>query len=115
KKVVARQYKPNLMLVIDRSQSMDFPMANGESRWVQLTRAMNDYLTAHSTVARLGLMVFPTGDACGAGQVVVDLWDKNDNPADLTAHAQVINTAIQNTRPGGVTPTGDSLRQLLNY
>jgi hypothetical protein len=116
RKVVAKQYKPNLMLVVDRSQSMDFPISTGgETRWSALKRAMNEYLTSYGTVARTGLMTFPTGDACGAGSIAVDLWTKNDVPDDLQNHARNINAAIQNTRPSGVTPTGDSLRVLADY
>lgn len=115
KTVVAQQYKPNVMLVVDRSQSMSFPMENGETRWAQLQRAFGQYLTTHGTVARLGLMTFPTGDACGAGSIGVDLWTQSDDPADLQKHADGIRNAINTTVPGGVTPTGESLKKLLDY
>ncbi|MBK7864272.1 MAG: adventurous gliding motility lipoprotein CglB [Archangiaceae bacterium] len=103
------------MLVVDRSMSMSFPMENGESRWTQLTRAFGRYLTEHGTAARLGLMTFPTGDACGAGNVAVDLWTQSDTATDLQAHADGINRALQATQPGGVTPTGESLKKLIDY
>jgi len=116
RKVVAKQFKPNVMLVVDRSQSMSFPMTNSpQTRWDALKSALARYLTDYGTVARMGLMTFPTGDACGAGSVVVDLWTQNDVPADLQGHAATINQRIQSTQPGGVTPTGDSLRQLASY
>jgi hypothetical protein len=116
KKIVARQFKPNVMLAVDRSQSMNFPIAaGGESRWHELKAAMAEYLTTHGTVARMGLMTFPTGDACGPGAVSVPMFETNDNPADLQKHADDINAAIQATQPGGVTPTMESLRVLANY
>lgn len=116
KKVAAQQTKPNLMLVVDRSQSMNFPIGNGvnESRWQQLKVAFDTYLNQHGTVARMGLMTFPTGDACGAGGVVVGL-PNGETTAELQAQAKTINQAIQNTNPGGVTPTLDTLKALLDY
>ncbi len=114
-RIVSRQYKPNLMLVIDRSQSMDFPLENGESRWTQLRRAFGEYLTAHGTVARMGLVTFPTDDACGPGRVVADLWTQSDEPGDLQRQANAINATLQATRPGGVTPVGETLRALASY
>src|SRR5688572_2259642 len=60
-KVVAKQFKPNLMLVIDRSDSMSFPIAaGGEPRLDAMKRAMGQYLTSFGTVARMGLMFFPS-------------------------------------------------------
>lgn len=116
KKVVARQFKPNIMLAVDRSQSMTFPIAaGGESRWFHLKAAMKEYLSTHGTVARMGLMTFPTGDACGPGAVTVPMFETNDSAADLQKHADAINSTIQATKPGGVTPTMESLRALANY
>jgi hypothetical protein len=116
RKVVAQQFKPNIMLAVDRSQSMTFPIAAGaESRWFHLKAAMAQYLSTHGTVARMGLMTFPTGDACGPGGITVPMFETNDNPVDLQKHADQINTTIQATVPGGVTPTMESLRALLNY
>lgn len=117
-KVAARQSKPNLMLVIDKSQSMSFPIAEsgvGPSRWDELKDAFSQYLTNSGTIARMGLMTFPSDFACGGGQVVIPLWEQNDNPSDLQNHANLINTTLANTTPGGVTPTLKSLEAFLTY
>ncbi len=116
KKVVAKQFKPNIMLAVDRSQSMSFPIAaGGESRWFHLKAAMTEYLSTHGTVARMGLMTFPVDDACGPGAVTVPMFETNDNPVELQKHADEINAKLQATQPGGVTPTMESLRALANY
>ena len=116
RKIVARQFKPNVMLAVDRSQSMTFPIApGGESRWHELKAAMTEYLSTHGTVARMGLMTFPTDDACGPGGIAVPMFETNDTAADLQKHADEINAKIQTTVPGGVTPTMESLRVLANY
>src|ERR1700694_4497092 len=75
KKVVAQPLKPNLMLMVDRSYSMginNIQTASGpRSRWQELQTAMAEYLDGYKTpagrVARLGLVMFPSGDACEPG------------------------------------------------
>src|SRR5205809_1019309 len=73
--------KPNLMLLVDKSGSMDLPINAGASgcgtncgtgsgnpicnpttcdtRWTELQDAMNAFLTASGSVARMGLTYFP--------------------------------------------------------
>src|SRR5438874_2695696 len=55
RKVVAKQFKPNVMLVIDRSQSMSFPISStgtGQTRIDAVKAAMDTYLKNYGTVAR---------------------------------------------------------------
>ncbi|MGZ6134024.1 MAG: adventurous gliding motility lipoprotein CglB [Myxococcaceae bacterium] len=78
--ISAKQLKPNLMLVLDRSGSMRLPFdptpaacgSRGQtgqpscdpntcpSRWDVLTTTADDFLTQHGTVARLGVAFYPS-------------------------------------------------------
>lgn len=78
--ISAKQLKPNLMLVLDRSGSMRLPFdptiaacgscgqtgqpscdpATCPSRWDVLTSTADDFLTQHGTVARLGVAFYPS-------------------------------------------------------
>ena len=78
--ISAKQLKPNLMLVLDRSGSMRLPFdptpaacgscgQTGQpscdpntcpSRWDVLTTTADDFLTQHGTVARLGVAFYPS-------------------------------------------------------
>src|SRR5687767_2879846 len=79
--VIAKQHKPNLMLLVDQSGSMDLPTDTANpacpqgcggsklnlcpaacpTRISELRAAMNDFLTRHGTVARMGMTGFPGG------------------------------------------------------
>ena len=94
REVIAKNLKPNLMLLVDKSGSMDLPadptnsncriaLSDGGSitcggtkgtlcnpatcptRWSELQGAMNDFLTNSGDVARMGLSTFPATIYCG--------------------------------------------------
>lgn len=124
KKVIARNAKPNIMLLVDRSGSMHDPITPGDpnctgcgpgvttcnaacvTRWRALEKAMGSFLgTATSAaVARFGLAYFPNAppnantpaQLCTAGGVVPSLGisSSEDVDSELAAHASTINQNI---------------------
>jgi hypothetical protein len=77
--------------------------------------AMNTFLTNSGTVARLGMITFPSGgQECGTGTVRVDIPTLSDD-ATLNATAAQINGILQASPPAGGTPTSASLAILANY
>ncbi|MBL8952249.1 MAG: adventurous gliding motility lipoprotein CglB, partial [Myxococcaceae bacterium] len=134
--VTAKKEKPNLMILLDKSGSMNEPLPGGTgcnncrfpncneatcpTRMGAARRAMDDFLMNNSSVARMGLTVYPRGSVCEAAtsaEVLVPVKPATDDPADLQTWANSINLQIQapcNTNPGptcpiGGTPTGGSL------
>lgn len=138
KNVVLRQLKPNLMLLVDKSGSMQSPIdpnaagcpagcgpsspcpASCPTRISELKQAMASFLQNSGTVARMGLALFPSDSSCGAtGTIDVAIpaptsVDMGTDPV-LTMTAQQINTRIQAIQPTGGTPTGASLAFLGSY
>lgn len=131
--VKARALKPNMMMLVDTSGSMDQPIQCGTSscpsRWTSLQTAMNGFLSQNGAVARIGLSTFPGrtaiyGIACGPTmdtEIQVPLpADTADDDATLVAQANQVNTALQNIKSGGGgiasgqtgggTPTNASLK-----
>lgn len=139
--VAGRAAKPNLMLLVDKSGSMNLPinpsdsacrLNNGQpcglssddcpaacrTRWRELKSAMGDFLTTYGTVARMGLTFYPKDTVCAAptlDDVRVQIPNSDDVDSELQAAAAAINTAIQGQVAIGGTPTGNSLQTLANY
>lgn len=115
---VAKKKKPNVMLLVDKSGSMNDPAnpANpgGPTRIDELRNAMSTFLTQSATLARFGLTFFPTDASCGA-PAQVDIALPAPTPGDdgtdtaLSMNASAINSRIQSVGPVGGTPTGASL------
>lgn len=95
--VMAERTIPNVLIVLDRSASM-----NDDNRWTQAVPAVNNVVANLDDTIAFGLMLFPLpgGDNCSTGSVVV-------SPATGTASA--IATALSGTSPGGYTPSALSL------
>lgn len=142
KTVVAKQLKPDLMLLVDKSGSMNFNIDTSDpnccvsgsppctcgaasdncpaackTRMRDLKSAMADFLSNSYAVARMGMTFFPGGPgSCDAPtQVTIEMSSSNDVDAELKAKATEINTAISKLVAGGGTPTGMSLRMLGSY
>ena len=121
--------KPNLMILLDKSGSMNEPLPGGTNcgtctfpscnestcptRMGTLRRAMSAFLTVNGRTARMGLTVYPADTVCtpaGNSQVLASVTPASDSDVDLQAWADSINNRIQVQTPAGGTPTGASLQ-----
>jgi hypothetical protein len=126
KTVIAKQAKPNLMLLVDKSGSMDLPTNTADpqcpancggskaalcpatcpTRISELRKAMQTFLSANGTVGRLGMTAFPTDAVCGApSSVRIELSASADVDKDLQDKANEINAAIQAIQSSGAAGT----------
>lgn len=135
--VAGRAAKPNLMLLVDKSGSMNLPIntndsactqdcglngdtcpANCRTRWRELKSAMGDFLSTYGAVGRMGLTFYPVNAECAAPaltNVVVQIPASDDVDSELQLSANAINKAIQDQGAVGGTPTGNALQMLGNY
>jgi hypothetical protein len=121
--VAATGAKPNVMLLLDKSGSMMFPIdpactgTGCRTRIDDLRSAMGPFLAQYGSVARFGLSTFPKGsglDQClPPGGVRVDISTSNDVDAELSSHAASIDAIVQqigsSEAVAGGTPTAGSL------
>jgi len=84
---------PNVMLVIDRSNSM-------EPHWDNL-QALTPYIEGMGSVTNAGLALFPSDGACGVDDAI-SVWPAADR-------GDAILAAVGRSRPGGSTPIADAL------
>lgn len=122
--VEARGLKPNLMLLVDTSGSMNLKSdpacsTNCTTRLQELKSAMGGFLTGPGgQVARFGVTNYPSttqADGCGpagAPQVLLDIPTALDDSdlAGIQGQANQVNQTIQGLTANGGTPTGDSVR-----
>lgn len=91
---------PNLMLLVDRSESMRNPI-DGEDKWDVVVDALEAALPELDPIARLGLTMFPPPHGnCGAPEIDVE-------PADGGASA--VLDALAAAEPLVATPLADAL------
>jgi len=123
--VVARQLKPNLMLLVDTSGSMNDGISGPGSnpKMAEMKTAMGAFLTNNGAVARFGLSSFPEDSQCApTSHTTMDLPAKSatDDDNALRMQAASVNNSLQALSANGGTPTGASLAfvgnlQGLNY
>jgi hypothetical protein len=117
---------PDVLIVLDRSNSMtgqvlppgfdvttfitclllqNCPMTN--SKWVEMTKALNTSLAASAATVNYGLKFFPEDSACGVSDGAAVPIAPNNGTA--------IASAIALTLPGGHTPTASALASAGRY
>lgn len=110
---------PDVLIVLDRSSSMNdqannmicLGVANCQSKWAQMTPAMNDVVAKTAGMIRWGLTYFPSAtglqDPCAVNSAV------SVPVADGSASAIISSTAA--TMPGGLTPTAAAIAAASTY
>jgi hypothetical protein len=140
--VQATPNKPNLMLLVDKSGSMDQPIdasiaachvggINGPvcgdpskqnpcdtavcpTRWSELTTAISDFLQSEPLIGRYGLSLFPEAQGgCDPTTHVTSAIPSGDADSDLQAAADAARAGLLAAVTGGGTPTAASLAYLL--
>ena len=95
---------PRVLLVIDKSGSMDQPDSSGQRKWDAARNALNGVVQSLNESIEFGLMLYPNGDsnsdACREGVLREGVEPTNAN--------DIVNT-LNNTEPGGGTPTAVTL------
>jgi hypothetical protein len=121
-KVMPERLLPDVLIVMDRSISMNEPvMPVGDvtgilnclligpcpSKWVDMTGALNRSVAASQTAINWGLKFFPNDGACSVNEgVAVPIAPNN---------AGAVNAAIMGTQTGGLTPTAAALASAGRY
>ena len=103
----------NIMLVVDRSSSMNTDAGNG-SRWWILQQALDDALSDIAARVPLGLTLFPS---VGSGCEVTRGDDAIDVPVKLGTLSKILDTLSENppAKTNGGTPTTAALDRVLGY
>jgi hypothetical protein len=132
KTVAAHNLKPNIMLLIDKSGSMNQAIdgtaatCNGctsncpgtcPTRISVLKSTMDTFLGMNGKIGRFGATYFPADNQCtpsSSGTVLSHISPASDSDADLQSWASKVNMAIQdpNFKASGGTPTNASLEFL---
>lgn len=99
----------NIMLVIDKSGSMDAEIEAGTSRWEAMRDALNAAVDGSPESISYGLYLYPSDASCGVGGDV----DVEVGPAADVASS--IGDALGDVTPEGSTPTAKALQEVLTY
>jgi hypothetical protein len=91
---------PDILIVLDRSGSMDASQNGGVDRWGGSRDGVKAITEALDTTINFGLMTFPSDEECGTGSVNVPV-----GPETAGAIAQTLDAMD----PNGATPTRVSL------
>jgi len=97
---------PDMLLVVDKSGSMNDDLQTGGRKWPVMRGALSRLVADFEAGINFGLTLYPTGSECTLGNVLV-------SPA--AGAAGVINAALLVTVPEGGTPTDTTLAGALDY
>jgi len=103
---VTRSGPPDLLLVVDRSDSMNWQLDGGETKWPVMRDAVDGMVTDKAEDIHFGLVMYPSDNGCSIGAIYADV--AADTEPSITA-------ALASTVPGGGTPTHTTMQGVLNY
>jgi hypothetical protein len=105
---------PNVLIVLDRSGSMDAKLGDEGTKWEVAQDAIAQLVTQYSTQVRFGLSLYPgldpecdEGMGCSAGDVFVDVG--GDTAAQIIDVLGLVDTCTLGT------PTAEALEGLQDY
>lgn len=117
--VNAGQVPANLLLVIDRSESMlDTPAGFDDDEWTSLNGALQASLEQLPQTASVGLQLFPSPDDPEAENARCGMPGGSDLTVAITGAEQgvpAIAVALDDATPMGSTPTAAALARALDY
>ena len=98
---------PNVMLVLDRSGSMDQTIGNtsSTSKWDDLKSAVSSLVQGYDSEMRLGASIFSSNKDCAPGNIDVAL---------AAGAGQSVLTQLAAQGPAGNTPTATTLDTVIN-
>ena len=96
----------DLLLVVDKSGSMEDPLETGDFKWPVMREALTTVVQQYENGIRFGLMLYPDNEECAAGSVRSQLAMQN---------AASITGQLGSTYPEGGTPTHTTLDAARSY
>jgi hypothetical protein len=97
---------PNMLIVFDRSNSMNQAGGGGKTKWTIAKEALNVLLDDHGGNVRFGLDMFASNNDCNAGQINVGIGDNT---------AGMISNTIADASAASNTPIRSTMAALKNY
>ena len=116
----------NMLIVLDKSGSMDLD-AGDQSRWAAMKQALASALTAVQDRMNFGLDLYPRlsldtqtidKDTCGQAGNCCSMPDHDEMSVPIGRGEEAVNLIIEkldDTEPGGGTPTARALERALEY
>jgi hypothetical protein len=110
--------RAEVIFVIDRSSSMTEPGTDAEPKWTELTRSLATVLPSVEARISMGLVAFPApldpGDVAPTVAAACGTLSRVD-VAPQFANSHAVLTVLQQTSPGGATPTNSALQLAAQY
>jgi hypothetical protein len=100
---------PAVMFVIDRSGSMADLLEQGQTRWQVLTDALSSSLPPVDSSMQIGALLFPSGSGNDFSDAQACTVSGTANLDLATGHVASLLALMEETQPGGGTPTADAM------
>jgi hypothetical protein len=115
----------NMLIVLDKSGSMAFDEGGGRTRWDAMKEALSEALrTPSAENIEFGLWLYPFPDSgsdpidastCGVDNNCCEMPTSSDPQVGIGEGAAQVETVLDDTEPGGGTPTAVALERALDY